>query len=88
MYSKHIKAYHTSDGVRYRLADSQLGFFGHMDRQVKIRGHRPELGKVEHARLLNNTVTNAATLTREPDGEKQELVSFITVNRDKFPSRP
>ncbi|KXG51253.1 AMP-dependent synthetase/ligase [Penicillium griseofulvum] len=46
-----VRAYRTGDRARYRPKDCQIEFFGRMDRQIKIRGHRIELAEVEHAIL-------------------------------------
>lgn len=75
------KAYRTGDRVRYRPTDGQLEFFGRMDHQVKIRGHRIELAEVENALLRENLVSDAAALVRDRDGEEVELVSFVTIRR-------
>ena len=40
------KLYRTGDLVR-RLSDGQLEFIDRIDHQVKIRGHRVELGEIE-----------------------------------------
>ncbi|OCK86538.1 AMP-dependent synthetase and ligase [Cenococcum geophilum 1.58] len=44
-----VRAYRTGDRARYRPKDGQIEFFGRMDRQLKIRGHRIEPAEVEHA---------------------------------------
>ncbi|KNG82703.1 hypothetical protein ANOM_009909 [Aspergillus nomiae NRRL 13137] len=75
-----VKAYRTGDYVRYRPMDGQLEFFGRMDYQVKIRGHRIELGEVEHALLAYESVDDAVTVVRDVEGQEPELVSFITIS--------
>ncbi|OGM51002.1 hypothetical protein ABOM_000274 [Aspergillus bombycis] len=75
-----VKAYRTGDYVRYRPMDGQLEFFGRMDYQVKIRGHRIELGEVEHALLAYESINDAVTVVRDADGQEPELVSFITIS--------
>jgi amino acid adenylation domain-containing protein len=74
-----MKAYRTGDYARYRPVDGQLEFFGRMDFQVKIRGHRVELPEVEHALLADESVSDAVVLVRGSEGEDPELVSFVTV---------
>src|SRR4030095_16704359 len=40
------KLYKTGDEVRYR-SDGEIEYLGRLDFQVKVRGHRIELGEVE-----------------------------------------
>ena len=78
-----VKAYRTGDHVRYRPVDGQLEFFGRIDQQVKIRGHRIELAEVEHALLSHDAVGDAVVVIREQDGQGLELVGFVTAREDR-----
>ncbi|SFO58907.1 amino acid adenylation domain-containing protein [Actinomadura madurae] len=57
--------YRTGDVVRLRR-DGQLEFLGRVDRQVKIRGHRVELGEIESV-LEQHPGVRAAAALAEPD---------------------
>lgn len=74
-----VRAYRTGDRVRHRPSDGMIEFFGRMDFQVKIRGHRIELPEVEQALLRIESVSDAVTLVHQPEGELAELVSFVTI---------
>ncbi|KAK4182027.1 hypothetical protein QBC35DRAFT_550809, partial [Podospora australis] len=75
-----VKAYRTGDYVRYRPMDGQLEIFGRMDGQVKIRGHRVELGEVEHVFRSHRFVSDAVAVMQHHDGDEVQLASFITIN--------
>ncbi|RDH36767.1 acetyl-CoA synthetase-like protein [Aspergillus welwitschiae] len=77
-----IRAYQTGDCVRYRPSDGQLEFFGRMDQQIKIRGHRIELGEIDHVLLQNSTVSDAVTVVDRREGHEPQIVSFVTVRSD------
>ncbi|KAI7763506.1 hypothetical protein LZL87_014354 [Fusarium oxysporum] len=77
-----IRGYRTSDRARYRPKDGQIEFFGRMDQQVKIRGHRIEPAEVEHAMLSDPAVRDAAIVVlRYPDGREPEMVAFAAAGR-------
>ncbi|KAF4213395.1 hypothetical protein CNMCM5878_000029 [Aspergillus fumigatiaffinis] len=77
---KAVRAYRTGDMVRYRPSDAQLEFFGRMDQQVKIRGHRIELAEIDYTLLLNSWVNAAITVLQQTqDDQDPELVTFVTV---------
>ncbi|CAH0046828.1 unnamed protein product [Clonostachys solani] len=74
---QNVRAYRTGDRARYRPKDGQVEFFGRIDQQIKIRGHRIEPAEVEHAILGHSLVRDAAIVTRERDGFERELVAFV-----------
>lgn len=62
------RLYRTGDKVR-RRADGSLQFLGRMDDQVKVRGHRIELGEVEHILRSAPGVRDAAAALTDQGGE-------------------
>ncbi|MFJ7041977.1 SDR family NAD(P)-dependent oxidoreductase [Streptomyces sp. NPDC101112] len=82
--------YRSGDRVR-RTADGVLEFLGRLDDQVKVRGHRVELGEVEAALLAHPGLARAAVLLREgrlvayvepragaPEPDAREVRSFLS----------
>ncbi len=69
------RLYKTGDLARWR-PDGELEFLGRADRQVKIRGHRVELGEVEAALAACPGVRAAAVVPREQGGALR-LVAYV-----------
>jgi amino acid adenylation domain-containing protein/thioester reductase-like protein len=69
------RMYRTGDRGRL-LASGDLEFLGRDDHQVKIRGHRVELGEIE-ARLRQQPGIREAVVVRIPERD-DELVAFAT----------
>lgn len=63
------RIYRSGDIVK-KAADGNLLIFGRKDKQVKILGHRIELGAIEHAMLQAAAISNAHVSALEHDGEK------------------
>jgi amino acid adenylation domain-containing protein len=71
------RVYKTGDLGRY-APDGTLEFIGRADFQVKIRGHRVELGEIE-ARLTGlAAVREAVVLALEDEGGERRLVAYCT----------
>ena len=69
------------------LDDGNLTFVARADLQVKVRGHRVELGEVEGALLSLESVEEAAAFT-VPDGEGSSALSAAVVATAAADSEP
>ncbi|MFC7384586.1 non-ribosomal peptide synthetase [Sphaerisporangium rhizosphaerae] len=67
------RLYRTGDLGR-RRPDGLIDFLGRADSQVKIRGHRVELGEIEARLLEHPLVAEAAVVLRE---DEQRLVAYV-----------
>jgi len=77
------RLYQTGDWVRYQ--PDGLEFLGRTDHQVKIRGHRIELGDVEAA-LSQHPSVQTAVVTTHKDGLSQQLVAYIVFQTAPTPT--
>ena len=71
------RLYRTGDLGAWR-PDGTLDFFGRMDFQVKIRGHRIEPAEVEDAIKRHEGVEDAVVLAYEPVPQDKRLVAYVT----------
>lgn len=74
------RLYKTGDRVRFRL-DGNIEFLGRMDHQVKIRGHRIELGEVETVLQQFPDVSECVVAAREDTPGDMRLVAYIVPRR-------
>jgi acyl-coenzyme A synthetase/AMP-(fatty) acid ligase len=69
--------YRTGDRVR-RQPSGDYVFIGRMDHQVKVLGHRVELGEIEAVLLAHPGVTEAVAVAWPiEDGSAQGLIAFV-----------
>lgn len=75
------RLYRTGDLARYR-EDGQIEFLHRLDAQVKIRGHRIELGDIEAALHEHPEVWECAVTAAEDDGGDKRLIAYIVPQPD------
>jgi amino acid adenylation domain-containing protein len=60
-----------------RLPDGRITHLGRKDMQVKIRGHRVEIGEVELALRSVPGISEAAVVAKENDAGAKKLVAYV-----------
>ncbi|MFE3203569.1 amino acid adenylation domain-containing protein [Embleya sp. NPDC059237] len=79
------RLYRTGDLARYR-DDGRIEFLGRDDHQVKILGHRVELGEIESALLDHEGIAAAAVTVREDGADGPLLVAYLVPRGAATPS--
>ncbi|MCY8308650.1 amino acid adenylation domain-containing protein [Bacillus vallismortis] len=75
------RLYRTGDLAK-RLSNGELEYVGRIDAQVKVRGHRIELGEIQAALLQLPIVKEAAVITRT-DEQGQAAIYAYMVTKDQ-----
>lgn len=69
------RLYATGDLARY-LPHGKIEFLGRADQQVKLRGHRMELGEIEAALDTHPAVLQSAVALQEDDRGEKRLIAY------------
>src|SRR5205085_10053804 len=67
------------------LPDGRLEFLGRLDHQVKIRGHRVELGEIEAMLSAHPGVREAIVSAGRGSEDEMNLVAYLTSNNGPLP---
>ncbi len=73
------RMYRTGDWALW-LPDGRINLLGRKDEQVKIRGHRVELGEIESVLSQHPAVLQSAVLVRKADERETRLVAYVVLN--------
>jgi tyrocidine synthetase III len=79
-FVKGERMYRTGDFARW-LPDGNIEFLGRLDKQVKTRGFRVELGQIEHVLLSHEKISEAVVLAKETkiecDAKNNDIEKFL-----------
>ncbi|MGB7443481.1 MAG: amino acid adenylation domain-containing protein [Coleofasciculaceae cyanobacterium] len=78
------RLYRTGDLGRY-LPDGNIEFLGRVDFQIKIRGHRIEVGEIE-ATLRQHRDVRSAVVTVVSEGKQERLLGYIVAQHNQHPT--
>src|SRR5262249_23153604 len=76
------RLYRTGDLARW-LPSRNLEVLGRIDRQVKVRGFRVELGEIEAALALHPAVREVAVVVREERPGEGRLVAYVAPHPER-----
>lgn len=79
------RLYRTGDRVRY-FSDGRLEFLGRNDQQIKLRGHRIELGEVETILARHPAVAQTAVALRRDASGESCLVAYVVASGGDSPA--
>ncbi|MBD5633489.1 MAG: AMP-binding protein, partial [Candidatus Eremiobacteraeota bacterium] len=78
------RMYRTGDRVR-RLPSGDLEFLGRLDAQVKIRGHRVELGEIEACLVAGEAIAAAAAVLFRTSAGEARIVAYVVLEPNAAP---
>lgn len=70
------KMYRTGDLGRL-LRNGEIEYLGRADHQVKIRGHRVELGEIEAVLSKQDKIRQSVVIVREDQPGNQQLIAYV-----------
>lgn len=74
------RLYRSGDLVRV-LPDGDMEYIGRIDHQVKIRGHRVEIGEIENKLLEYDDVKETVIIAKEDNNSNKYLCAYIVGER-------
>lgn len=80
-FDKTERIYRTGDLGKW-LPNGNIRFLGRIDNQVKIRGHRIEIGEIEHALSNHQSIKEAVVLATENNFGEKELLAFLKSEKE------
>jgi natural product biosynthesis luciferase-like monooxygenase protein len=80
------RLYRTGDLARY-LANGDIEVLGRMDHQVKIRGHRVELGEIEAVLNGHPAVRESVVAVKEAANGEKRLVAYVIPRKGQSPTQ-
>jgi acyl carrier protein len=80
------RLYRTGDLARYQ-SDGNIELLGRLDHQVKIRGHRVELGEVESLLNEHPAVRETVVIAKEVANGDKRLVAYVVPREGQLPTR-
>ncbi len=72
------RLYRTGDWAAW-LPDGRINLLGRKDEQIKIRGHRVELGEIESVLAQHTAVLQSAVMVRSADPRQPRLVAYVVL---------
>jgi amino acid adenylation domain-containing protein len=75
------RLYRTGDLARYR-SDGNLELYGRTDHQIKIRGHRLELGEIEAMLAAHPRVRQAVVTVQDENSEGKRIAAYAVGSTD------
>ena len=79
------RMYRTGDLARYKNQQGILEYLGRIDRQVKLRGYRVELGDIEATLSLHEMVRDCVVDVYETPGRDKSLAAYVVSERNTTP---
>ncbi len=76
------RLFKTGDRARY-LPDGQIEYLGRRDHQVKIRGHRIELGELEAALSAHPALVRVVATVREEVPGEPRLIAYVVPRKER-----
>ncbi len=80
---------HTPSPILYKsgdlgkwLPDGSVDFLGRIDHQVKIRGHRVELGEIEAALRKFHKIDDCVVIVKAPDGVTKKIFAYYVSGKE------